>query len=78
MQLWPETACSQVGYHIDYTPDELRERYGSPQNYIDQVTESPTRREQNRLLVSAGAERTIEESKMVSFSASSRESGDRG
>ena len=35
MQLWPETACSQVGYHIDYTPDELRERYGSPQNYID-------------------------------------------
>jgi hypothetical protein len=30
-----ETACSQVGYHVDYTPDELRERYGSPQTYID-------------------------------------------
>jgi len=28
-------ACSQVEYHIDYTPDELRERYGSPQNYIE-------------------------------------------
>ncbi len=42
------------------------------------LTESPTRREQIGFLVSAGAERTIEDSKMVSFSASSRESGDRG
>jgi hypothetical protein len=29
--------CSQVGYHIDFTPVELWERYGSQQDYIDQV-----------------------------------------
>jgi hypothetical protein len=29
--------CIQVGYHIDFTPIELWERYGSQQNYIDEV-----------------------------------------
>jgi hypothetical protein len=42
------------------------------------VTDHPQGENKIGFLVSVGAERTIEESKMVSFSASSRESGDRG
>jgi len=55
--------CSQVGYHIDYTPDELRERYGSQQNYIDQVTRITRKAKRDGFLVSADADRTIEQAK---------------
>jgi Alpha/beta hydrolase domain len=60
--------CSQVGYHIDFTPVELCERYGSQQNYIDQVAQITRKAKRDGFLVSADADRTIEEAKTVKFS----------
>jgi hypothetical protein len=60
-------SCSQVGYHIDFTPVELRERYGSQQNYIDQVARITRKATRDGFLVSADADRTIEEAKTVKF-----------
>jgi hypothetical protein len=59
--------CSQVGYHIDFTPVELRERYGSQQNYINQVTRITRKAKRDGFLVTADADRTIEEAKTVKF-----------
>ena len=77
-QTWPSSAhngaantgsgsCSQVGYHIDFTPVELRERYGSQQNYIDEVARITGKAKRDGFLVSADADRTIEEAKTVKF-----------
>jgi hypothetical protein len=60
-------SCSQAGYHIDFTPVELRERYGSQHNYIDQVTRITRKAKRDGFLVSADADRTIEEAKTVKF-----------
>ena len=60
--------CSQVGYHIDFTPVELCERYGSQQNYIDQVARITRKAKRDGFLVSADADRTIEQAKTVKFS----------
>ena len=60
-------SCSQVGYHIDFTPFELRERYGSQQHYIDQVARTTRKAKRDGFLVSADADRTIEEAKTVKF-----------
>ena len=60
-------SCSQVGYHIDFTPIELRERYGSQQNYIGQVARTTRKAKRDGFLVSADADRTIEEAKTVKF-----------
>src|SRR5918993_3774481 len=60
-------AAAQVGYHIDFTPVELCERYGSQQNYIDQVARITRKAKRDGFLVSADADRTIEEAKTVKF-----------
>ena len=56
-----------IGYHIDFTPVELCERYGSQQNYIDQVARITRKAKRGGFLVSADADRTIEEAKTVNF-----------
>jgi Alpha/beta hydrolase domain len=59
--------CSQAGYHIHFTPVEFRERYGSQLNYIDQVARITRKAKRDGFLVSADADRTIEEAKTVKF-----------
>jgi len=65
--LWSSIREAIRGSHQDFTPDELRRRYGSPQNYVARVTEVARKAESEGFLLKSDADRTIREAREVSF-----------
>ena len=59
--------CFLVGSHVDFTPVEMCARYGSHDNYVAKVVEVTRKAESDGYLLTADANRTIEEAKAIGF-----------
>jgi len=59
--------CFLTGSHVDLTPENMCARYGSKDNYVAKVIEVTRAAESDGYVLTADANRTIEEAKAVSF-----------
>lgn len=57
-----------AGYHLDFTPEEMARRYGSPDRYVSLVTAAVQANLAQGFLLPEEAERVIGEARQVGFS----------
>jgi Alpha/beta hydrolase domain len=60
-------ACGLAGSHQDYSPAQLRQLYGTPDNYVARVTAVSQKAVRDGFLLETDAEKTIREAKAVKF-----------
>lgn len=60
--------CGPSGSHVDFTPAELCQRYGSPAAYVARVQAIVNANVRNRVLLPEEAQKTVDEAKALSFS----------
>jgi hypothetical protein len=59
--------CTLAGYHIDFTPQQMCERYGSHAEYVAQVQRVVNANVRDRVLLPEEAERTVSEARQLTF-----------
>jgi hypothetical protein len=59
--------CTLAGYHIDFTPQQMCQRYGSHANYVAQVQRIVNSNVRDRVLLPEEAERTVNEARQLNF-----------
>jgi hypothetical protein len=63
----PGFACALGGSHQDYSPGQLRQLYGTPENYVAKVTAITQKAVRDGFILEADAARTIKEAGAVKF-----------
>jgi hypothetical protein len=64
-------ACMLAGYHLDFTPTQLCQRYGSQAAYVARVQALAAANVRDGVLLSEEAQRTVDEAQATSFSCAS-------
>jgi hypothetical protein len=59
--------CTLAGYHIDFTPQQMCQRYGSHAEYVNQVQRIVNANLHDRVLLREEAERTVKEAQELTF-----------
>jgi len=59
--------CTLAGYHIDFTPQQMCQRYGSHAAYVAQVQRIVNANVRDRVLLPEEAERTVDEARKLTF-----------
>ncbi|MGJ7916193.1 alpha/beta hydrolase domain-containing protein [Massilia sp. LXY-6] len=59
--------CTLAGYHIDFTPQQMCQRYGSHAEYVNQVQRIVNVNLRDRVLLPEEAERTVNEARQLTF-----------
>ncbi len=62
--------CPLPGYHIDYTPAEMCDRYGSHAGYVEKVVAVTRKAQKDGFLLQSDAQKTIAEARNTAFTCS--------
>lgn len=62
--------CGPSGYHVDFTPAELCQRYGSHDAYVARVQAIVNANMKNRVLLPEEGQKTVNEAEALTFSCS--------
>jgi Alpha/beta hydrolase domain len=60
-------ACMLAGYHLDFTPTQLCQRYGSPAAYVARVQALAAANVRDGVLLPEDAQRTVDDAQATSF-----------
>lgn len=59
--------CGPSGHHVDFTPAQLCQRYGSPAAYVAQVQAAVAANRRDGVLLAEEAQRTVDEAQALHF-----------
>jgi hypothetical protein len=59
--------CTLAGYHLDFTPQQMCQRYGSPAAYVAKVQGAVDANVRDRVLLPEEAARTVSEARQLPF-----------